>query len=225
MLKKQQEQLELYRHIHDLEMKAFRAQMNPHFVSNCIAAIQDMIYQKQIDTAAQYLAKFGFFQRTILNYSERVFISLNEELEMIRLNVELEQLRFKNKFDFELLVHPEINADDISIPSLITQPFIENAVWHGLIPLKDTRPPHLKVSIYAQKTEICIEITDNGVGRSALGPHTKSSSHGTRLVNDKLHALSKTDHEANYRLEIVDLKGTQGEPIGTKVMIRFNYHD
>ncbi|MBS1638266.1 MAG: histidine kinase [Bacteroidetes bacterium] len=225
MLKKQKEQFELYQHIHDLEMKVFRAQMNPHFVSNCIAAIQDMIYQNQIDTAAQYLAKFSFFLRTILNYSDRVFISLKEELEMMRLNVELEQLRFKNKFDFELVVQPGINTDDINIPSLITQPFIENAVWHGLLPLNNVRLPHLKVSVYQQGPDLCIEITDNGVGRTTSGLHPKASSHGTRLVNDKLNTLNKTDREANYRFEIIDLKGTHGEPAGTKVIIRFTYHD
>ena len=189
-LKRQKEQLELINKISELELKVVKSQMNPHFISNCLAAIQELIYKNEIDTAGQYIAKFSYFLRKVLDYSDKNYITISEELEIIKLNVELEQLRFKNKFEFKLNISKDIDIDDILIPSLITQPFIENAIWHGLLPLIGHRPPELKINIFLHNNLPIIEIEDNGVGRISL-KIDNTISKGTKLVSDKIDSLNK----------------------------------
>lgn len=220
-LKKQKEQLELTNKISELELKVVKAQMNPHFISNCIAAIQELIYANEIDKAAQYLAKFSFFLRQVLYYSDKNFISIEDELEIIKLNVELEQLRFKNKFSYELMVSNDVDIANTFTPSLITQPFIENAIWHGLLPLNGERNAELKIRIYKKDNLPIIEIEDNGVGRKErlVKGHI---SKGTKLVEDKIESLNKLSQSSNYRLCIKDLNDENGNSVGTKVLIQLD---
>ncbi len=218
-LKKQQEQLELYNRISELELKVVKAQMNPHFVSNCLAAIQKLIYSNEIDKAAQYLAKFSYFLRQILNYSDKNFISLSKELEIIKLNVELEQLRFKYKVNFQLNIDPSLDCDEITIPALITQPFIENAIWHGLLPLNDIREPQLIIRAILENGHPVIEIEDNGIGRDLINLK-KPDSKGTHLIYEKIDSLNKLSKTLHYKLTIIDLFDVHKKQIGTKVKIQ-----
>jgi hypothetical protein len=219
-LKRQKEYYELNNRIGELEIKVIKAQMNPHFISNCLVAIQNLIYEGQIEKSGQYIAKFSFFLRKVLDYSDKTFITLEEELEIVKLNIELEQLRFKTGFSFNLSVGQNIKASDIMIPSLITQPFIENAIWHGLLPLKDLRKPELIINVYSQNENVFIEITDNGVGRK-LEQENKNSK-GTKLVTDKLESINKLMNSSSYGLEIIDLFNSEGLPEGTKIRIRLS---
>ncbi len=212
--------------MYDLEIKVVKAQMNPHFISNCLAAIQELIYNNEVDKAGQYIAKFSFFMRQILNYSDRNLVTLKEELEMISLNMELEQLRFKDDFEFILKVENEIETTEVMIPSLITQPFIENAIWHGLLPLKGIRKPKLKLTIKPENGFINIEIEDNGVGRMDKGVNSSRNSKGTKLVKDKLEHMNKLANAPIYDLKIVDLHDANGKAAGTKIIIQIkNYAD
>lgn len=215
-LRKQKEQFELDRRISDLEIKVIKNQMNPHFISNCLAAIQDLIYTENYKKAAQYIAKFSFFMRQVLNYSDKTYVTLTEELTIVKLNIELEQLRFKNEFEFELDIR-DVNTDDVLIPSLITQPFIENAIWHGLLPLQEKRQPRLRMTVYENGNSVFLEIEDNGVGRASKA--ISENSKGTKLVMDKMDTLNKLLKENDYRLEIIDLYDTEQQPAGTKVVI------
>lgn len=220
-LNKQKEQLELINRISELELKVVKAQMNPHFISNCLAAIQELIYNNEVDKAGQYLAKFSYFLRQVLNYSDRDFIAISEEIEIIKLNVELEQLRFKNEFDFQLIIDEKINSDEVLIPALITQPFIENAIWHGLLPLNNIRKPKLKINILLQDGLPIIEIEDNGVGRD-LAKLLNENSKGTKLVIDKIDSLNRLYSTSNYKMEIVDLTDEDEKQIGTKIRIQLD---
>lgn len=220
-LKKQKEQLELINRISELELKVVKAQMNPHFISNCLAAIQELIYKNDIDKAAQYIAKFSYFLRQILNFSDKNFVTLAEEIEIIKLNIELEQLRFKNEFDFQLSVDTKINSDEVLIPALITQPFIENAIWHGLLPLNNTRKPQLKINILLQNDGLpIIEIEDNGIGRD-LTKLISENSKGTKLAVDKIDSLNRLYNTSNYKMEIIDLINDEKQ-IGTKIRIQLD---
>jgi hypothetical protein len=219
-LKRQKEQLELVNRITELELKVVKSQMNPHFISNCLAAIQELIYTNNIDKAGQYIARFSYFLRQVLNYSDKNFISLAEEIEIIILNVELEQLRFKNEFSFEIHAVENMDLKEILIPSLITQPFIENAIWHGLLPLGNLRKPMLKVNIFLEGELPIIEIEDNGVGRHPKKTHSKVSK-GTKLVWDKIESLNRLNQTSNYKMEIIDLV-YNGEKIGTKIRIQLD---
>jgi hypothetical protein len=220
-LKQQKERLELDKHIAELEMKVVKTQMNPHFISNCLAAIQELIYSGNIDKAGQYIAKFSLFLRQVLDYSDKTYITLEEELGIIKLNIELEQLRFKENFNFNIDLRSEINAREILIPSLITQPIIENAIWHGLLPLKD-RKPWLGINIYSRDGSVFVEIEDNGVGRKREGNGNGKKSMGTKLVKDKLESISKLTESTNYKLEIVDLYSENGTASGTKIIIELD---
>jgi ligand-binding sensor domain-containing protein len=218
-LKKQREFYELNHKVKELEIKVIKAQMNPHFISNCLAAIQNLIYANQVAKAGQYLAKFSFFLRQVLDYSDKTYITLEEELDFIKLNTELELLRFKNNFTFNIHVDKDVKLNEILIPSLITQPFIENAIWHGLLPLKE-RDPKLEVRVISAKETILIEIEDNGVGRSAEGPFTNKNSKGTKLANDKIDSINKLRESNDFKMEIFDLVDENRNPRGTKIIIQ-----
>lgn len=220
-LQKQKEQYELINRITELELKVIKAQMNPHFISNCLAAIQELIYKNDIDKAGQYLAKFSYFLRQVLNYSDKNFVTLAEEIEIVKLNVELEQLRFKNDFDFQLIVDEKINSDEILIPALITQPFIENAIWHGLLPLNNSKKPKLKINILLQEDLPIIEIEDNGVGRD-LTKLLNENSKGTKLAVDKIESLNRLYNTSNYKLDIIDLIDEHKKQTGTKIRIQLD---
>lgn len=218
-LKKQKEQLEIENKITELELKVVKAQMNPHFISNCLAAIQELIYKNDVDKAGLYIAKFSYFLRQILNYSDKNYITISEEIEIIKLNVELEQLRFKNEFEFCLMVDENIDIDEILIPSLITQTFIENAIWHGLIPLKNKRKPLLKIELLLRNNFPTIIIEDNGVGRDLSNP-IKETSKGTKLIMDKIENLNRLSKTTANKIEIIDLLDNEKNQIGTKVIIQ-----
>ncbi|MES2568252.1 MAG: histidine kinase [Bacteroidota bacterium] len=220
-LKKQEERLQLSNRISELELKVIKAQMSPHFISNCLAAIQDLILKSNIDEAARYLAKFSFFLRKILNYSNRDFIALSEEIEIIKLNIELEQLRFKNEFGFNIFVEEDLPINEILIPALITQPFIENAVWHGLLQLDGQRKPELKISFTFENGLPIIEIEDNGIGRN-LTKLKREESKGTELIFDKIESLNKLYKTSNYKLEVIDLFNSRKEQVGTKIRMQLD---
>jgi two-component sensor histidine kinase len=219
-LKKQKEQFELNNRINELEIKVIKNQMNPHFVSNCLAAIQELIYTENYKKAAQYIAKFSFFMRQVLNYSDKTYITLAEEFSIIKLNIELEELRFKDEFEFKLDVEDTINLHDILIPSLITQPFIENAIWHGLLPLENKRKALLTIRVFEKNDCVFLEIEDNGVGRKQSAGSENRDSKGTKLVMDKIESINKLLQGNDYKVEIKDLHDEQQNPLGTKIIIQ-----
>jgi len=202
-------------------MAARQLEMKCGFISNCLAAIQELIYNGNVEKAGQYIAKFSLFLRRILEFSDKTYITLEEELEIIKLNVELEQLRFKENFNFNISLRPDVHPKDILIPSLITQPIVENAIWHGLLPLKD-RKPRLGIDIYLKEGSVFIEIEDNGTGRKNEANGEEKKSKGTRLVKDKLESISKLTESANYKMKIIDLFNERNEANGTKIIIQLD---
>lgn len=217
-LRKQAQELELVNRMSDLELKAIKAQMNPHFISNCLAAIQELNYHHEREKAGQYIAKFSYYLRQVLNFSDENYIPVAKEIELIRLFIELEELRFSNGFDFRLEIDDSIDVNSTLVPSLITQPFIENAIWHGLLPLEGKRHPILHVRFLKRNGYPLIEIEDNGVGRDPNAT-LKSRSKGTRLIQDKIDTLNRLSHSSRFKLSILDLKDNQGGATGTKVII------
>lgn len=218
LLKKQKKKLELNNKISELELKVVKAQMNPHFISNCLSAIQDLVLKKNYEKSALYLAKFSYFLRKVLFLSEYNFIALSDEIEMINLYIELEKLRFDNIFLFELNLEDNLDCDQISVPSLITQSFIENAIWHGLLPLNNLRQAMLKINIYSKNDTIIIEIEDNGMGRSDKKKLNKTSL-GNKLVLDKLTNLNRIAGKIKYEANIIDLYSIDNKQIGTKIIL------
>ncbi|MDF2448059.1 MAG: signal transduction histidine kinase, LytS [Bacteroidota bacterium] len=220
-LRKQKEKFELAGRIAELELKVIKAQMNPHFISNCLTAIQNLILKKEVDEASRYIAKFSFFLRQVLNLSNKDFIRLSEEIEIMKLYVELEQLRFQDRFIYTISVDDQIDPDLVLIPSLITQPFIENAIWHGLLPLQHSRNPELTIRVLLKNGFPLIEIEDNGVGRNQSTTQNKDSK-GTKLMKDKIESLNRFFNTKKFILQIDDLVDSKNTPLGTKVSIQLD---
>lgn len=211
--------------IAESQVTAIRAQMNPHFIFNSITSIQDLVLNNDTQNAYNYLSQFAKLIRLVLNNSKKNYISLEKEIEWLNIYITLEQLRFKNKFEFVLELDEEINeCTDIKIPTMVIQPYIENAIWHGLMPLKDSRKGILSLKMKLNKNEIKIIIEDNGIDRSSVMNNKENdvcSSMGMYLVNEKIDAIT--------HLEKNDVKVTSKDlyegnvPSGTRVEIVIQY--
>jgi LytS/YehU family sensor histidine kinase len=205
-------------------VNAIKGQMNPHFISNSMAAIQNLIYNKEYVKASQYLAKSTFLMRQVLDLYDKTYVSLEEEIQFMKLNIELEQLRFNANFSFRLEIEENIDLKQVLIPTLITQPLIENAIWHGLLPLTE-RDPQLTVSVYTENAITCISIEDNGVGRKKDNTGAERESRGLKLVMDKIDLINQLRGSRDFSLTIQDLVDKNQEPSGTRIVIQlFNYN-
>ena len=153
--------LTLQKELAEYEQKALHLQMNPHFVFNCLGSISSFIVQNGTDSAIKYLAKFSKLMRLTLEYSKESLIPIDKEIESLQNYLELEQLRFNKKFIFEITKSDEIE-DDMALPSLLLQPFVENSIIHGLIPKKELG--NIKVHFDIQNQSLLCSIIDNGIG-------------------------------------------------------------
>jgi len=203
----------------EYRITALKAQVNPHFMSNSLVAIQHLILESETDKANLYIAKFSLLLRSLLDYSSKSSATLRDELNMIELYVELEQLRFSHQFTFNLYVDPELEVGEICIPALITQPFVENAIWHGLLPLKNQREPQLTLKVLKGSDGISISIIDNGVGRSRNTNPKERESKGTKLIIQRLESLNQLYQTNGGKIEFTDVKDELGNPVGTTVVI------
>jgi sensor histidine kinase YesM len=163
-LQHEQSQLALKRKALELEMQALRAQMNPHFIFNCLSAIDNLIQTSQPDKATSYLSRFANLIRGILDSSKNNLISFQKDFDTLKLYLEMEQFRCNNKFSYQLDADQELLNGDYKVPPLIIQPFVENAIHHGLLNKRDN---NRKLTINARllDTYIVYSITDNGIGR------------------------------------------------------------
>lgn len=204
------------------QLKAIRAQMNPHFVFNSINSIQDLVLQQETLKSYDYLESFSRLVRMTLDHSEREFISLKEELDFLNLYLDLESLRFEDEFEFNIDVPEELIQTNI--PSLITQPFVENAIKHGL--LHKNGPKKLSVVFVKSDNEtITCSIEDNGVGRetaSEIMARRKNvhKSFSTGAIKARLKIINN-QLGADFKYEIIDLKNEKDDPIGTRVELSF----
>jgi LytS/YehU family sensor histidine kinase len=147
----------------ELEMQALRAQMNPHFIFNCLSSINHFILKNESEMASDYLTKFSRLIRMVLNNSKNPLINLEEELEMLRLYMDLERLRFNNTFDYSINFYNHFDISSIFIPPLLLQPFAENAIWHGLMNKKEQGL--MEVAFELDNGMLNCYIIDNGIGR------------------------------------------------------------
>lgn len=218
---KENKKNEANRLITEYKLIALKAQINPHFMSNCLTAIQHLIISGKVDAANQYLAKFSLLVRQVLNFSSKPLVTLKEELEIAQLNIELEQLRFENRFLFEIVLDKKLDLNTIFVPPLILQPIIENAIWHGLIPLKKTKKAKLIVKIYIKEDAIFINIEDNGVGRkrseNSIG--NLKESKGIDITKQRIFNLNDYYNTSKADLVYEDLFDTNNNAIGTRVII------
>ena len=198
------------RMLSEYKLTALKAQINPHFISNSLSAIQELVLSGEIDKASRYLALFSLLIRHVLQYSDKSLVPLGDELKIIELNVSLEQLRFSDQFHFEQDIANDIEPTMLSVPPLITQPFIENAIWHGLLPLNAHRIPRLLLKVRRDNDSLTLSVIDNGVGRNADPGKTKSAkgafaSRGIELTQSRIDNLNQLYGSAKASIRIEDL--------------------
>ena len=206
----------------EVEMMALRAQMNPHFLFNCLNAINRYIVRNDREAASGYLTKFSRLMRNVLQNSKEQLVTLKDELDTLRLYVELEQLRFNERFDFDLRVELEDDPAEIRVPPMLLQPYVENAIWHGLMHRKNG-PGSLQVRVFRRNGTLVMEVEDDGIGRKQAGElksksATAQRSMGMRLTRERLE-LARRTLGLDIRSQVIDLYGTDGRPSGTKVIL------
>lgn len=205
----------------ELKVSALRSQMNPHFIFNSLNAIKRYIIDNEKENAVFYLNKFSKLIRKILASTTEKETSLDEELETMQLYVNIENIRFNNSIDFKIDIDDTLNLSAIKLPSLITQPFIENAIWHGLSLKKEKRVLRLNIQ-RANENQLKIEIIDNGIGRQKSAEIKKKkllkrTSLGISLSEERLkHFSEKYDNSSD--IFFADLYDND-TPAGTKVSL------
>ncbi len=215
-------QTEYNRKLAEVEMSALRAQMNPHFLFNCLNSIKFFIINNETEQASDYLTKFSRLIRLILSNSKSEVIPLSNELEALRLYVELEALRFDQQFNFRLKVDETVQTEFIEVPPMVIQPFVENAIWHGL--LHKEGQGNLRVSVAIENNDLICEVEDDGIGRECAAAlksksATREKSMGMDITRNRLTHM-KQSGEGGRRLEVFDLTSATGSPSGTLVRIR-----
>jgi ligand-binding sensor domain-containing protein len=212
--KKERDKAAINQQLAEFKMTALRSQMNPHFIYNAIGSIQHYILKNEIDQSFNYLSKFSSLIRKVLNNSSREFITLEDEITTLQLYIDLEQIRFKHPFNFCLNVDEELDMET-DIPTMLIQPYIENSIWHGLMP----KELEGKLELIFKKVDSTIHviIRDNGVGRDK-GDLTKKYhvSKGMSLTQQRIQNLENISKK-KFVTDIIDLKDENGNPIGTEV--------
>lgn len=203
----------------DLEQRLLRTQMNPHFIFNSLCAIQDLILANKPQKANAFLTKISRLMRNILENSREEYIALDKEIETLKLYLDVQQLRFDNGFNYEIVVDQNIDPENVSVPPMLAQPCVENSIEHGLLPRGENG--RINVSYSLKDGLMMLEVTDNGIGRdkaSELKPQMKKESVSTKLTEKRLEHFRKSLREKQISYEIIDLYDN-GTASGTRVVM------
>ena len=205
------------------KMEALRAQINPHFVSNSLNAIESLVNHDQKDAAAKYIIHFSRLSRQILNSSRDGVTTLAEELKMLEHFMALEQLRFRDKMTYRIEVAPELENQPVELPAMILQPYVENAIWHGIKPKQGTG--FLLIKVEKQDRSLICTIEDDGIGREKAREIKAKSlmqhkSVGMQITQERLKTIG---HVKDTQVDIIDLYDDQGQAAGTRIVIRLPF--
>jgi hypothetical protein len=216
----EKEKNDLINRAYEQEIKTLKTQMNPHFIFNALNTIQQFIMVNENDKAQLYLSKFSRLIRKILESSTSDSINLEDEIRLLNGYIEIEAMRFSNVFEYKISISEQVANMEVHIPHFIIQPFVENAIWHGLLPKKGTKALHVTFDIIDEKTLACT-VEDNGIGRTLSAGNrvlNKEQSLATEFVQQRLDLLSRNTGK-RYGIFIIDKADEHGESEGTKVVI------
>lgn len=219
--KKQREEFNRKVEMSKIELKALRSQMNPHFIFNSLNSIQHYIFHSKTDEAIKYLSKFARLVRIILNNSDKPTVTVEEDIEALKLYLELEQMRFEEKFTYEIIIDKSVDVDYDIMPPMLMQPYVENAILHGLNP--SSKKGKLIISLSAKDNFLICTITDDGIGREKAAeikrtmPSSKHKSLGMKITEDRLKILNEINN-SKLSVTITDLK-KGSESKGTQVQL------
>jgi tetratricopeptide (TPR) repeat protein len=210
---------EMNRKISEIQQANLRQQMNPHFIFNTLNSIQYYMYQHDKLATNNYLTKFSNLIRKVLENSQHTYIPLSDELNALTLYLELESIRFKDKFDYEIKVDDEIDPMIFKVPTMLIQPYVENSICHGLMPLENKGK--VKIEIKLVNDYLTCTIEDNGIGRDAarensINRECNHNSLGTKIVASRLDLVNSL-YGSSLKTTYTDLKDTAGKPAGTRV--------
>jgi LytS/YehU family sensor histidine kinase/ligand-binding sensor domain-containing protein len=218
--------LEIKKLLAESQLMALRAQMNPHFVFNCLNSIQECIVMQKYGEASLYLNKFAKLFRSVLNNSGKGMVTVAEEVEVLELYLALEHMRFEKSFSYTITIDEDLETDEMVMPSMLLQPYVENALWHGLMHKQDERKLCIAFQRKTNHVFSCV-IEDNGIGRKKAlelkEQQNKSKRHvsrGMAISKDRIDLLQKQGQHAY--LEIIDKYNDAGEATGTKVVIELS---
>jgi ligand-binding sensor domain-containing protein len=205
----------------ELELQALQAQMNPHFVFNALSAIQNFILNNDADEATDYLSRFSRLMRLFLESSRNKYISLSDEKVLLEYYIQLEQLRFKDKFTYQIILEEGVSLDT-EIPSMLLQPFVENSINHGLV-YKENNDGYLNINFKREADSLICTIDDNGIGRDKAAEIKSKSlksykSRGTEITEERLRSLELIEN-TKIEINIIDKKDENELAIGTKIII------
>lgn len=225
MVERDKQLVKIQKEIAESKLTALQAQMNPHFIFNSLNSINWYIVKNRSEEASQYLAKFSKLVRLILDNSKKFTIPLKKELETLQLYLDLESMRFEEKFNYQIQTDSEVDLEEVAVPPLILQPFLENAIWHGLMHKKGKG--NIVIQIFPENGHLKCIVQDDGIGRKAASEYQKSpgenhQSTGIKLTTDRIqlmhdHFLSKDT------VRIIDLEDDQGIAAGTRVEVLLPY--
>jgi tetratricopeptide (TPR) repeat protein len=222
ILKNKKTQAELQQQAAELKMQTLRTQMNPHFIFNSLNSINSFILENNKPNSSRYLMKFSRLIRMILQNSQSSFISLESELNSLELYLEMEAMRFDNHFSYKIIIPQDLNISMLKLPPLIIQPYVENAIWHGLMHKEEKG--ELEISLMQEGDYLFIKITDNGIGREqaariASKSATRHKSMGLMITADRI-AMMKKGSGTETAVVINDLVNADGSAGGTEVQIK-----
>jgi sensor histidine kinase YesM len=217
-------QAEFQRNLADVSLTALRSQMNPHFIFNCLNSIKLYTAQNDNVAAAEYLTKFSKLIRLVMENSRNDKISLASELNALHLYIEMEAMRFKEKLQYNMNVEKDVESDYIEIPPLLLQPYVENAIWHGLMHKEQGGKIDIDIYMKDNKSLLEINIIDNGIGRARSAELksktvTKHKSYGMKVTSERI-ALINQIYKTGADVKIFDLNDAEGNASGTKVTIQ-----
>ena len=207
-----------------LSIRSLRSQMNPHFIFNSLNSVNSFISKSDERSANKYLTEFARLMRTVLEHSKHDFVTLSDELSVLERYLNLEHIRFNQHFDFELVVDEELQKERLLIPPMLVQPYVENAIWHGLRYLD--HKGWLSVKFESQDEEMVIVIRDNGIGRTRSAElktrnQKEGKSTGIRNTASRLELLNDV-HHLNLR---ADIRDAEEDGSGTIVTLHLPYID
>ena len=220
--------LSIEKQIFELEQKALRLQMNPHFIFNSLNAIQNFVLANDTDKAVNYLAKFSHLMRMILANSTASMITLKDEMKALTYYIDLEKLRFDDRFDYIIMRDPSIDEEFVEIPPMLFQPYVENAIIHGLVNSPKRGLLEISIRRISTATLLC-SIKDNGIGREkAIEIRNKSGikrqPRGMMITQERIEIFNRQSRK-NFSVKITDLKDEAGEPGGTLVEFTIQYKE
>ncbi len=215
------DKVNLEKNLNKSKLKALKSQMNPHFFYNALNTLQSYVLANEKKEALVYLNKFSNLTRTMLDMSERESISIKEEVQALQNYLDIEKERFEDTFMYTITVHPELQDDFVKIPTLMLQPYVENAMKHGLLNKKGVKELHIKFSKINDKIQIIIN--DNGIGRakSMILNESRKKNHksfATKSLQDRVEIMNQDDNK-EISIEFVDHIDINGHAQGTTVII------